>query len=75
MQEFSGVKQKVSITTPQPMCQLLLYSEKLYKLFLHEDKNPQIPGFVNTNFTAIIYTTLTTLLSMKKSIYDHSFRY
>jgi len=45
--------------------------EKLYKFLLYEDENPQIPDFRETNFTDIIYTKLTALLSMKKSIYDH----
>ena len=40
---------------------------KLYKLLLHEDKNPQVPGNAVTNFTIIIYTKLAALLSMKNS--------
>ena len=65
MLEFSLVKYKVSITTPYPTYQLLLIFGKLYKLLLHEDKNPQMPGYTVTNFTIIIYTKLAALLSMK----------
>lgn len=45
---------------------------KLYKSLLYEDKNPQITDCADTNFTTIIYTILTALLSMKKPMNDHS---
>jgi len=46
---------------------------KLYKLLLHENKNPQMPGYAHTNFTTIIYTKLAALLSMKNSQIIHTF--
>jgi hypothetical protein len=46
---------------------------KLYKLLLYEDKNPQMPGYADTNFTNIIYTKLAGLLSIKKFQSIHTF--